>query len=640
MADFSPQVNAVGMDSSSAQMPVNESTAQSLSGLGGILSNLQQGLSAYGRNKALADKKADKEQKNLVVASYVQDLMKVSRARDQGVLSLNAAKSQMRAITYDYLGNHSQYQDDILKAAGEVTKTSGLAKNIDQQSEQEKIDSADRAKASADGWKVNTGNPEIDLPNLDAWRAVQHQNTLWQAQVNEYNAMKAPLEYEGAKKTLRQQDLTYQRGVIGKEADQIALLDAKMKHKSMVALSNIQDGYGHQYYTAMQDIKNKFDKGGFSSDPAENAKLAVLAAQQQLAGVRSTIASIGSNAGGGIVSTLAQPMIDYNKGLIDYFTGKSTSEKAQSDLNAAVAKKELLFFNNSDPDTQMYISASKLLGPSVGMNLTANVQTGVSKTIDKMKGLSVTDPSGRPVTDHGLHDGSVPGGMPPPLVAPPKSSDAKTNESVLGAVKSAMSLDLSGQLDKEGQAELVGNVSKMIKSIHVYKDAVDHPAEYNGIMDWLSSGAANEWAVKHKGVVTGENGQKAAQALTDGYERSAKLAIKKEWEYGVTNAMTSSTNKSSNIGSAPEFLPDAVKVKDEVEPVFDGGKLTFKIKPTSKYINNPYLVGRVITLNKKTAPLVTKLVRAQATLAGTNNYESVYNKNIAPIFETQDNTNE
>ncbi|MNQ48932.1 hypothetical protein D3C85_628200 [compost metagenome] len=202
----------------------------------------------------------------------------------------------------------------------------------------------------------------------------------------------------------------------------------------------------------------------------------------------------------------------------------------------------------------------------------------------------------------------------------------------LGMVKdTATKLNSNNALNPEVAREHVNtNLTNLLNGIEVYSPTAK-TKDYAPLLDFLADSQVNKFVVGQQGFTDAMAANKAARVLQFQYETNLIPMIQKEWErFKVAGGVE--TGKYTKMGIP--VLSEERLAKETIKPQFIGSGVTFVVD--SQVTDN---ITRLYAkeLNKGVAETLNKMIRAQATLEGTNDFKGVYERNYAEqIFGTAD----
>ncbi|MNE13961.1 hypothetical protein D3C80_1068170 [compost metagenome] len=154
--------------------------------------------------------------------------------------------------------------------------------------------------------------------------------------------------------------------------------------------------------------------------------------------------------------------------------------------------------------------------------------------------------------------------------------------------------------------------------------------DYAPLLDFLADTQVNKFVVGQQGFQDAQSAQKAARVLQFQYETALIPMIQNEWErFKIAGGVE--TGKFSKMGIP--ILSEEKPASESIKPQFVGSGVTFVVDPqVTDNITRLYAKE----LNKGVAETLNKMIRAQATLEGTNDFKGVYERNYAEqIFGAQ-----
>jgi hypothetical protein len=332
----------------------------------------------------------------------------------------------------------------------------------------------------------------------------------------------------------------------------------------------------------------------------------------QLATIQATVSQAGAGASSDLINSMIAPMKARAEATKNYLLGKSTALAYQQDLANEQARDALNFLHGADPETRRILTVSKLV-PGISSSL------GQAADAVMIKSLGI--------------NGGDPKETPNP-VNPVIGKDSQSYQSTKGyfdSINTAVSKDNSGTLPADAKQELANNINNIMRGVLINGEQAKTPSDFNGVVTFLARPDVNTWAVKNKGMINSESASGANKVLMQQYTLTVEPLVKKEFiDAGLPNGKL-------DLPASPVQMGMGLGVNIGLEPagprlkaVFSGGGVVFM--PVDPKDTNA--TSKAKELNKNVSPVVNNLVRATATMEGTDNFRKVYQNEFAPWFDS------
>lgn len=596
MAEFSTNIGGAPQSPVTPTAPVvDQSSLVALNALGNIGSKiLSVGMEVI-QNKQKVD-----QQNNLnnAVSAFSQKQLKLADAVEQGAMSSQEARMRMRKNYTDEISNNPGLTKILAQTQADIINTAGLGKIVAEGTEQEKINVAMQKEASLAGWIKPTASPDEQQAGIAAFSAFKRHEADINAEQNALALASSKVGYERQRIGLATDRIQQVTAGYSQQSAKINLIEAKQQQNARVAVGGMADSYNFKFNQDLQEIEAKKDRGEIT--PQEAIKLA----DQQFATISQLVSSVGRDAGGDYVNNITAPMRMRYENSVKFLNGEIDKQILgnENDRTVALQMKNAL----GDPKVAQVVATSRLLG-NANLALIPGVNQAVMSIIDKN-----TNPETKPAD-----------------VLPDTPDEKADVGNYLGVLKSSMSNYGGGNVGgnkEETQAQLNANVSNVLRGIDVHSVAVNNPAEYNQVVDFLASPEFGKFTSSGGGVYQ-DAAQSASQVLQSQYIDQVLPLLKKEYE---TTALGSVSSITSARGLSPSRSVPGVPTSSVIKPFFSGGGVVFRAEgPTA---NDPQVRNKVKDLNAKVGSVMNKLLRMDAHLSGNTDYKAAYERYAPSIF--------
>lgn len=580
MADFT--TSYVGGPQSSAITPQEPVTDNSnlvglellgniASGVGNFASDFADRKREENKQAALAAIQANNDQ---AISSFAQGQLRLAEATETGDISSTEARSRMRANLTRAIADNPALAVDLGKAHTALVKTTGLGQAVYEGTEQEKQQSNLETKAIEAGWVRPDQSDGEKAAAADAY--VQFQRSI------------EMMEYESKKVGLQSAKIGLTTAGIQQQSAKLTLAEKQRKQVSQVAVGQASSAYQVRLSNELEAIRKQKEAGTI------DATQAVMMADQAYLAVDTITRQIGSQAGSEYISNMVAPM-------------KMQLDNYKTYLSGDIALKDL----NSLNDTTVAMQTHNMLGSPTAARLVAT-----SKLFPNSDVITMSQ-----ANDEVLK--FVQGGQDtktkPADVLPDYEEGKQGLKTYLGMMSSTMGKINSKSAVDQDQAieEVNNNLVNILKGIDVYGPTVSNPADYNGVIDFLSSPETGKFITKQGGFTDESAAYKAGQALEFEYNNIVLPLIKQEYQ-----------KSNITISSAGDVSPTA----GLITPQFIGSGISFMVPPGAK---DSFTRSKAKELNEKVAPILNRIIRTSAHLSNTMDYKSVYEARFADLFSEE-----
>ena len=159
----------------------------------------------------------------------------------------------------------------------------------------------------------------------------------------------------------------------------------------------------------------------------------------------------------------------------------------------------------------------------------------------------------------------------------------------------------------------------VLKSVNIYGNASDSAAEFQPTIDFLSNPEVGKYLKTHK--LPAGFAADAMQVIQDGYAAEVVPLIRQQ------------IDRDAQWSGVVRINGQDYKRADVIEPVFEGGRFQFRLKPEFARMGGAFQAD-LRQFQKQTnsaAKVINKLVMATAHMEGTDDYKGVY-EDLAPLL--------
>jgi hypothetical protein len=585
MADFNETGVAPIQAGVSVKGPIHVPATQMNSGapLAGAFAGFEN-LAKLGMNYMATEQKKDELK---TVSDYSQKITMLADAVDQGVLTSAQAQTRVRALHQQYSASHPTLAGDFTKTTQELMQTAGLAKNVAEGTPQEKMLEEQTKKALGHGF--------IDPNRMNDKSYVD-------------SALRNYLEFERAGEELKRSTevLGNARARMGLEKDkvdyknavqsnQLGAMNLELKRHEVQAnraLSTMGGTYTQVFSEKLATIQKKVRDGQMKPEDG------IAAINNEYSIIHSTTSQLGMNAGSDKIKAIMGPMEGLRQTALDTISGKVSAEVAENQFKGWQAKSK---FNmvNEDPELGRIVTISDLLGD-------ANVVSGIISNAKFAKTMkNNTTPNGR-IDD--MH---------------PKTEEERAGVKMVynDVLKPNMLAVVNGKATEKQAAEVATMFNNTLKSMDIYKSAVQNPKEYNEFMDFAASTEFGKY-VEKSGGVPADAGQ-LREVIRQNYEYSVLPLVQKKFKEAGIFVEPMGGYAGQDDAMSP--------VSRNVDVKFQGNGVVFVAKMGADATDKD-AKKKAEELNREVGPIINRLVKMDAHFSGGRDYKKAWETNYAPLF--------
>lgn len=580
------------------QSPVTDnSQLTTLQGIQTALQGVGQLFAAGGQTASQKRQERLAQEKANVMSSYGQRVVALDAAVEQGKMTAAESKTRLRALYNQTIANYPSLTEDLTAFHKGITGAEGLGDAavkgtaVDQQYEQLKKD------ATANGWVHPGMTPDQIESATDAYQAQQKS-------IGDMKYYSQQLEIVQKKASIQAQQESIAASRVARANAQAELQIKRNKMGAQAALSNFAVGEQAKMSAQINQLQQDVDSGKLTREAA----LARLQAMKDNYAAQTM--KLRGVAGGDYVDSLSKPLFDQMEAHANFLSGKIGADVMKTQVERAQNTAMLPLMQ--DPQLANLMAASKLLGGA----LPSKLQTQVTDRILQMasNNQNPNNPPANP-TPHTKQEGKQVG---------------KYMDSIRSGINSLADKDRSLKDPKGTWEEIQNHVNQVLAGTGEFSSSQRSPKQLNQSLDFLASPEFLKYQ-KMGGRIDDASVSAAAQAVSVNYTDKLIPTIQEEWEKAktVVGVTPSAGGFPAFGGGMPTASTEQRATSDAVEYVWSGSSITFR--PTKAFLKNPGAVAKAQELNKSMAPLINRMVRADAHMKGTDNYSASfkqYEKNI------------
>lgn len=575
MVDFGDTLFDTKLDSS---VPIVQPVADKSSEY--LASGIKSGIEGAGNFLALDAKNKAGAAVSALQQDIVEKMSLLADGREQGKLTLAQANRQLRVWSNEWVSNFPDQADTIFQLTAKLGGDRGIAGSIYTESDAERRDRELMDEGAKNGWDVSTVEGQTN------WKAFKN-NT-------------------------RQLDIQAQQLLALQQSNQIATEGQKSSYSQL-----FQKTAASAYPWAIDKINTANGLLQGVADPVQRQQV-IDQLKNEVAVETGKLSTYGSLAGSDKVDYLIKPIND----LIAQFeltaSGKSTQQALETSIARSKAQQEVLMF--SDPE-----SGKLFLTNAVS-------QFTDPYAIAQLDAAKLKFAAGINVTPTRADDGTLTYDQKPTDVVDKVENmaavlelDRKTVASMLG----------SQDVPAEATQAMNDKIATVLYSTWKNGANEEDATNFNAVVNYLADTSVGQYMEQNYTGIGPKIAQSAAYTVERQYSDVVLELVNKRWlEAGAqvqtsgqgTKGFAESIGAVGNQQVGTESMLDLSKL---IEPVWNGYGIEFRVK--DEYKNDPNLAGVAKSLNQgkdSVAGPVNKMIRMAAHLAGTTDYEKIYNENF------------
>lgn len=595
MADFTSNVPSVQAQVDPIAPVQNNVAAQAVASIGGTLGGL--GAAVINANN-YSDQLKQATYKSKALGTLEQNILRNADLHDQGVLTQDQARRNIRRMTAESLANHPLLQDDINNLVGKTLSTVGLAADVAAGTQQEQDQHTNQQKfiqqAQAAGYGSPNDPPAVQQQMAHAYQGVQLAKAQLEQQQQVINFDKSKVELGNAQLST----IAARQGIANNATtaarNQIGLMQDQHKLQFTQNISKLTQAYDPVFNKNMDDIR---DNTKLSAEEKIQAYQAQLNAVQSSA----TAVAIGADSGGAadsitkIYQNRAQIYMDEASGKLTKTVADNTISNMTTAAQIAMGKQDPAFLRATAISKMLPTGMSSM--QEIISNKAGNILASHSELPDVNGEVSKT---------------------PATVITDGTSQSIKDVKQASGLLLENLKQFNSGSInDPQHLQELNTNANNFVKSFSIHGTTAQDATDLKTAVQTLASPQFGIYASNPKNTVSKDFLDKAADIYKTGYE--AELVPMLQKQFLNDSVIIGQQPDTSAYGAAKgNTVPNAQPDTSQIHVQFIGGKATFiPNDPTNKGV-----VAKVTQLNSDLSPIIGTMVRADAHLHGSIDYDS------------------
>jgi len=526
-------------------------------------------------NAATQIQKSRAQKKQLTaIDGFISEQTLLGDAVAQGRLTSKQAKSKARNNFLRAQADNPGLGQKLIDVHGKIMSQTGLGAIIKEGTEDEQLETARVKEATLAGFAKPSDDVETQAEGVERY----------------FSLKRADAERDSAMKKL-------------------ALVDKSDSHARMVATEEAKSATLKLSGTLAPQIAKEIDDVGLL---VSNGTLSQEEGLDEINALRinylQNFSLTSARAGGDFANNLKAPISLIFDNASEKLEGKKTLEliERQNKNYLALATNDLL----KDETIRNVVALSNQMGNSI---------------------------SGQAFTNKIIHEQMKKFTDPKPKSNSPVTGETSEVEPTLELLKNNLAVANSKQMSADEQQDLHHTMRKVLKSVNIYRSAVEDPAEYNSIITFAASSDYGDYSVANGGVDT-ELSSQAKDIIDIQYTQEVLPLLKTEYEKVVTTILRAAT--PGPIQGFPITVQEVPgqSMTEVVEPAFNGSGVTFRLSGDMPRGAGDSVRKSINNLNERVAPLINNLIRSSAHFDGNKNYKAQYDAYFTRIFGTTDDS--
>lgn len=598
MADFTSSIQTVQGQVNPVQPVENNTTANAINSVGGLLGNI--GAAVINAN-TYADQVKQAKDRAKPLGTLEQNILRNADLHDQGILTQDQARRNIRRMAAQALANHPMLQDDINNLVSKTMSTVGLAADVvtGTQEEQDKHTNQQKVLQAAqqNGYGSPNDPPEVQQKMAMVWQGVQ----LAKAQLNQ---QKDVIEFEksqteltnsrlatvAAKQGIANNAVTAQRNKIGLRQD-----IHKLNFTQNIA--DLTAKWEPQYVSQMEKIRN-------NSELTPDQKAAAYDGVQASMLSAATAVAIGADKG-----DAANSIANIFKARTDLYKAEALGTIKKEALTAELANLQLatqVALSKKDPAFLKATSISKLL--PTGM-------TALQEIISNKAGDILSSHGELPGVDGGVSK------IPASVVTDGTQQSVKDVKQVGAVLLENVKQFNSGNVkDPEHLKQLNTTMTNFVKSFAIHGTTATDATDLKTAVGILADSNLGLYLHNPQNTVPREVADKAHEIFNTAYK--AELVPLFQDEFVNNDVKVGEKPAQSSFARAQGVTEDVnAPTPSQISVNFSDGRAVFVANDPS----NNNAVAQASRLNKKVSPIIGQMVRAEAHINGSIDYDKYGN---------------
>lgn len=607
MADFNTNVQTVQGQVAPVAPVQNNTAAEAVQGVGGLLGGIGAAVinaDTYNTQVKQAKYKAS------VLGELEQNVLRTADLHDQGIMTQDQARRNIRRMTASSLANHPLLQDDINKLVGTTMSTVGLASDVATGTQQEQDQHSNEQKymqaAMQAGYFKPSDPPEVQKKMADAYQGVQLALAQLDQQAKVIAYDKAQVELGNAKLSTIAARQGIANAAVSAQRNNIGLQQDIHKLNFTNHAGDVAMAFLPKFDKDANDLIN--DK----SKTPEQIQMGLDAIGNNVLDTISSVA-IGADSTGSIpaMGDIFKRRLQVYK---DQASGKLSADLAEQRLASLTAVSSLGLVSKS-PDLLKVVSLSHVL-PAAANVVQGNIANEAVKLLRANGGIPNADGS----------TSTQPGN---PTHSDPAEQKAvqQYSDILLENLKQA---NAGKVIDPQHQAEINNNFNGMMDGFGTYANTAKDATGLKVAVQTFAKPEFGLYASNPKNGFDSDASAKASKAF-DQYYKTALVPLIRD-EFLNASVVTGIQPSTSAYGAAKGLTQPEVKpAPTQVQPVFEDGRVRF-------VANDPTIEGaddKAKDLNNRVAPILQTMIKADAHLHQSTNYKFYYEELMNTIQPPQ-----
>lgn len=510
---------------------------------------------------------------NRILSDYRQEVVRIANAVDQGSLKASAARTHVRAKYLEYISNNPALAEEFDGINSKLLSDRGLAGVIQDKSPEEKARDSIIENAMTNGW-VTANTPEgveQGVTNMLSFKAAE----------NKVNAVAQELKLVQSR-----------NGIISEQ----------QKFRAQQAtLELAQTGYPWaqaQIAKAQQLIQQGGDVGEVLTMTKND--------------INSRLSQIQILSEGSDIAWVTKPFERLLTAFEDNVTGKTTTEAYEAKVKQIKAQQDLAM--RADPEFGPIIAASEALGHSP---ILENYSSKALAKYFKQMSPTTNATTGEPIDNETAN------------LVKRNIETGQAIEAIRGDITSVIN---SGAPTEKQKQEINTLITNHFRSLAQHYPSARDASDFQKWIEFVSDPTIGNWiSGEMNGAISAETQQIVSEVIRGQYEDVLLPIVRQTLEEAPYIVNFTLDGGMEAFGEVK--IGGKINREEAINMFWNGMGVEFRA--SDGYATNPAVRAKVEDLNRganSVAKPLNTLIRAQAHIAGHNNYQEIWTQLQPRLF--------
>lgn len=572
------EIFGVATDSSSLQTAVTPQQGIVDTSEAQATQALAQGIQTAGKTAADLAELFQENQTKGVIADFTLQKIKLFEAFAQGKINRKAALTRSRTIVSEFVASNPSRAEDIININNKLLKEAGLAGALAAPDPQQRREQKEQDDAFDAGFITKEGLPDIGA----------HRN---------FNSIERDAKALKEERAILAQKTTDKRGEVGLEAAEFSLEGQKLEKRGNELVTRMVKNQQGNITNRLERLREQV-AGGL--DPNEAAIT--------LAGIRSGVlqqvnAFAAEGANQAFATNAAAPLLSTIDTFGEIIKGGVVTTVLENQLKRAEIEATLNLFELS-PDLLNLKQISSIFR-NIPLQLLPRANALLLSVMKKTAAPpDPLDGDAKKTKIGGKHN----------FADPETKAESRDWISIMTGI-----FKVENIADKSLKIESIGQLEGMLKSIDVFKGAVEATKDYQDIVKFLADVGVGKFMVDNP--IDATLSTQARRIIVTQYNDNLLPQIREKW-------LRSSTRSGTGFDTRKK------PTQNTFEPVFEGSGVVFRLREGITDVPGGAVQDSLEELNNSVGVMLNQMIRLDAHLSRNTNYKKVWEEKFAKLFTT------